>query len=96
MYTLDRFHLTIVLYFQVLYVTLFIGYLAYFIAALVVCTMDKVRDPTPLITLTTVVLALVVIWFIRKRFDDDIRKNFIQPVIDCFTSKQKLQLLIKV
>ncbi|XP_076094815.1 solute carrier family 28 member 3-like [Mytilus galloprovincialis] len=81
---------------KILYVSLFIGYLAYFITAMVKCSVDKVRDPTPLLVLTIVVLAFFVIWFIRKRFEDDLYKAFVQPVIDCFTSKQKLQTFVKI
>ncbi|CAC5393510.1 SLC28A [Mytilus coruscus] len=81
---------------KILYVSLFIGYIAYFIAAMVKCSVDKVRDPTPLLVLTIVVLAFIVIWFIRKKFEEDIYKSFIQPVIDCFASKQKLQTFVKI
>ena len=81
---------------QVLYSFLFIGYVGYFIAAMVKCYVDKVRDPTPLITVTMVVLGLFIIWFVRKRFEEDIYSNFISPVKDCFTSKEKLQLAVKM
>ncbi|CAG2229477.1 SLC28A [Mytilus edulis] len=56
---------------KILYVSLFIGYLAYFITAMVKCSVDK-------------------------RFEDDLYKAFVQPVIDCFTSKQKLQTFVKI
>ncbi|KAJ8320056.1 hypothetical protein KUTeg_001643 [Tegillarca granosa] len=79
-----------------IYGALIAGYFSYFVAALTLCFKYGVRDPTPLIVITTVTIALIIIWYIKKKFGQHIYENCIKPPITTLKNTGNLLNIIYV
>ncbi|XP_041367235.1 solute carrier family 28 member 3-like [Gigantopelta aegis] len=71
----------------IIFTCLGLGYLGYFIAALILGVVYKCVDTVPLIAVTCVVFSLIVISFVKDKFGKDIFDHCLKPVLEALHKK---------
>ncbi|XP_069109909.1 uncharacterized transporter HI_0519-like isoform X1 [Argopecten irradians] len=81
---------------RVFYAFLAIAYVAYFVAAMVLCQTEGFRDPTPLVVLTCVGIVITMLSLISDKFGERIQTRFIQPTESFLNDRKKMIKIFKV